>query len=194
MGRRSSDPGLQGGFIWEWVDHGIRSRRRRRQAYWAYGGDFGDVPNDSQLCTDGMIWPDRTPHPAIFEFKELVQPLACKRWMLRPGASASSTNRISLTWAGCAGNGKAIHPGGQARGLGKPAALDAAPRGTLDINIELRRKRVPGAGERLVVNFHFSISGPTRCGRRKGMRVGWEQIALWRGRAPAMMSGSGAAQ
>lgn len=65
--------GLQGGYIWEWVDHGILQKTPDGREYWAYGGDFGDVPNDANFCCDGMIWSDRTPHPAMFEMKYLHQ-------------------------------------------------------------------------------------------------------------------------
>lgn len=37
--------------------------------YWAYGGDFGSFPDDAQFCINGMIWPDRKPHPGCFEAK-----------------------------------------------------------------------------------------------------------------------------
>jgi beta-galactosidase len=67
--------GLQGGFIWEWIDHGIKQVDENGTEYWAYGGDFGDEPNDANFCADGMVFPDRTPHPAMFEFKKLAQPL-----------------------------------------------------------------------------------------------------------------------
>jgi beta-galactosidase len=67
--------GLQGGFIWEWIDHGIKQVDENGTEYWAYGGDFGDEPNSSNFCADGMVWPDRTPHPAMFEYKKLAQPL-----------------------------------------------------------------------------------------------------------------------
>ena len=66
---------LQGGFIWEWVDHGIRQRDEHGREYWAYGGDFGDTPHDSNFCADGIVWPDRTPHPALHELKFLAQPV-----------------------------------------------------------------------------------------------------------------------
>ncbi len=65
--------GLQGGFIWEWIDHGIRCTDEKGRGYWAYGGDFGDEPNDGNFCIDGLVWPDRTPHPAMYEFKYLAQ-------------------------------------------------------------------------------------------------------------------------
>lgn len=68
-------PCLQGGFIWEFIDHGIRQVDPvTKKEYWAYGGDFNDKPNDANFCTDGMVFPDRTPHPAMYEFKKLAQP------------------------------------------------------------------------------------------------------------------------
>jgi beta-galactosidase len=66
---------LQGGFIWEWIDHGIRKRDEHGTEYWAYGGDFGETPHDSNFCADGIVWPDRTPHPALNELKFLAQPV-----------------------------------------------------------------------------------------------------------------------
>ena len=68
--------GLQGGFIWEWIDHGIRQVDAAGKTYWAYGGDFGDVPNDFNFCADGLVWPDRTPHPGLYEYKYLIQPVS----------------------------------------------------------------------------------------------------------------------
>jgi beta-galactosidase len=67
--------GLQGGFIWEWLDHGIRHADAQGHEFWAYGGDFGDTPNDANFVCDGMVWPDRAPHPALFEHKYLIQPV-----------------------------------------------------------------------------------------------------------------------
>ena len=75
---------LQGGFIWEWVDHGIRQRDERGREYWAYGGDFGDTPHDANFCADGIVWPDRTPHPALHELKFLAQPVARRGARRRP--------------------------------------------------------------------------------------------------------------
>ncbi|MGH2345124.1 MAG: glycoside hydrolase family 2 TIM barrel-domain containing protein, partial [Chloroflexota bacterium] len=66
--------GLQGGFIWEWIDHGIRRTDAEGRAYWAYGGNFGDKPNDVNFVCDGLVWPDRTPHPALYEYKYLSRP------------------------------------------------------------------------------------------------------------------------
>ncbi|WP_068713096.1 beta-galactosidase [Vibrio tritonius] len=66
-------PRLQGGFIWDWVDQGISKWDDQGKHYWAYGGDFGDEINDRQFCINGLIWPDRTPHPTLLEAKRAQQ-------------------------------------------------------------------------------------------------------------------------
>ncbi|CAO2816155.1 unnamed protein product [Amaranthus hypochondriacus] len=67
--------GLQGGFIWDWVDQGLLKEGADGMKHWAYGGDFGDIPNDLNFCLNGLVWPDRTPHPALHEVKYLYQPI-----------------------------------------------------------------------------------------------------------------------
>ncbi len=66
---------LQGGFVWQWMDHGIRIRKADGQEYFAYGGDFGDEPNEGNYCMDGLVWPDQTPKPALLEYKKVIQPV-----------------------------------------------------------------------------------------------------------------------
>ncbi|KAL6989747.1 beta-galactosidase [Sarracenia purpurea var. burkii] len=67
--------GLQGGFIWDWVDQGLLKDAADGSKHWAYGGDFGDSPNDLNFCLNGLTWPDRTPHPALHEVKYVYQPI-----------------------------------------------------------------------------------------------------------------------
>jgi beta-galactosidase len=70
-----STPGLQGGFIWEWWDHGLVQQLPDGTTRHAYGGDFGDQPNDGNFCIDGVVWPDRRPKPALWEHKQLAAPV-----------------------------------------------------------------------------------------------------------------------
>ena len=67
--------GLQGGFIWDWVDQGLRLTDKKGNTYWGYGGDFEDEINDFNFCINGLVWPDRTPHPALYEYKKILQPI-----------------------------------------------------------------------------------------------------------------------
>jgi beta-galactosidase len=71
--------GLQGGFIWEWWDHGLVQRTDDGSTRWAYGGMFGEEPNDRNFCCDGLVWPDRTPKPAMWEHKQLAAPVRVTR-------------------------------------------------------------------------------------------------------------------
>ncbi len=66
---------LIGGCVWEWTDHGILQLDDDGREYYAYGGDFGDMPNDGIFCIDGLTYPDRTPHTALNEFKSCIQPV-----------------------------------------------------------------------------------------------------------------------
>ena len=68
--------GLQGGFVWEWADHGILKHDAHGRPFMADGGDFGDAPNDLNFCCDGIVGADRVPHPGLYEFKALAQPVA----------------------------------------------------------------------------------------------------------------------
>ncbi len=70
-----STPGLQGGFIWEWWDHGLVQRLPDGTRRWAYGGDFGETPHDGNFVADGMNWPDRRPKPAMWEHRRLAAPV-----------------------------------------------------------------------------------------------------------------------
>ena len=70
-------PHLQGGFIWDWVDQGILVKNDEGRPYWAYGGDFGiDQPSDANFCCNGIVNPDRNPHPAMAEVKYAYQNFA----------------------------------------------------------------------------------------------------------------------
>jgi len=71
-------PRLQGGFIWDWVDQGLNRVKDGGETVWAYGGDFGDAVNDRQFCINGLVFPDRSPHPSLFEAKRCQQPFTAR--------------------------------------------------------------------------------------------------------------------
>ena len=67
---------LQGGFVWEWANHGLwKMDKGTASAYYAYGGDFGDVPNDGGFVMDGLCFSDHTPTPGLVELKKVIEPV-----------------------------------------------------------------------------------------------------------------------
>lgn len=67
-------PNLQGGYIWDWVDQGMLAIDENGRAYYTYGGDYGtDTPSDGNFLDNGIVNPDRTPHPAMAEVKYVHQ-------------------------------------------------------------------------------------------------------------------------
>lgn len=78
---------LQGGFIWDWVDQGLWAETEAGEAYWAYGGDLGgkDFQNDANFCLNGLVNPDRTAHPSLYEVKKVYQHIKFKAADLASG-------------------------------------------------------------------------------------------------------------
>jgi beta-galactosidase len=90
-------PGLQGGFIWDWVDQGLSKTDENGTHYWAYGGDFGDDVNDRQFCINGLLFPDRTPHPSLYEAKYSQQHMQFTLMPKMPNELKQNTNTYSLS-------------------------------------------------------------------------------------------------
>ncbi|EXJ69419.1 uncharacterized protein A1O5_07455 [Cladophialophora psammophila CBS 110553] len=66
---------LQGGFVWEWANHGLWKEDADGKKYYAYGGDFGDVPNDGTFVMDGLCHSDHTPTRGLVELKKIYEPI-----------------------------------------------------------------------------------------------------------------------
>ncbi|SFH54681.1 evolved beta-galactosidase subunit alpha [Pisciglobus halotolerans] len=86
---------LQGGFIWEWFDHGIETVSEEGEVYYRYGGDFGDDPNNGNFCIDGLLMPDRTPSTSLVEYKKVIEPVQMKAVNLTAGLY-ELTNRLDF--------------------------------------------------------------------------------------------------
>jgi beta-galactosidase len=71
-----SEPALAGGFVWDWRDQGLAEVDEAGRAYWAYGGHFGDEPNDANFCINGLVGPDGLPHPGLRELAWAVRPVS----------------------------------------------------------------------------------------------------------------------
>ncbi|MFV0565103.1 MAG: glycoside hydrolase family 2 TIM barrel-domain containing protein [Flavobacteriaceae bacterium] len=63
---------LQGGFIWDWVDQSIWKTNEKGERYYAYGGDYGEnMPSENTFLNNGIVFPDRTPQPGLYEVKKV---------------------------------------------------------------------------------------------------------------------------
>lgn len=78
MERMIKYPGYAGGFIWEWCDHGIYAGEENGRKKFLYGGDFGEKLHDGNFCMDGVVYPDRTAHTALAEYKNALRPVRAK--------------------------------------------------------------------------------------------------------------------
>jgi beta-galactosidase len=166
-------PGLQGGFIWEWIDHGLRQTTADGQEYWAYGGDFGDVPNDLNFVCDGMVWPDRAPHPVVRHFRHLAQPVKAVRFDARSGVLTLRNKQFftPLTWL--AGTWE-VKVDGVVAAKGRLPRLTAPPQKEQQIRIRLPRDL---RGKEAFLNVQFkAVGGTAWCGA--GHVVGWDQFAV----------------
>ncbi len=68
-------PRTQGAWVWEWIDHGLRTKTADGIEYIAYGGDFGEDVHDGNFVCDGLVFPDRTPSPGLLEVKKVYEPV-----------------------------------------------------------------------------------------------------------------------
>lgn len=183
-----SHPGLQGGCVWDWVDQGITVTAPDGREYWAYGGDFGDEPNDREFCLNGLVFPDRTPHPALLEYKKVIQPVAiddvdAARGRLRVTAK---TDFVDLSWLRAMWE---VTVDGAVVDEGELAPLTIGPGESMVVTIPFELPRL-AAGEQahLVVRF---LTVDDQSWVPAGHEVAWEQFAV--GEVPDAASATSAA-
>ncbi|MFJ9407633.1 glycoside hydrolase family 2 TIM barrel-domain containing protein [Streptomyces sp. NPDC101393] len=85
----------QGGFVWEWIDHGLRQRTPDGEVFHAYGGDFGEELHDGNFVCDGLVFPDRVPSPGLTEFKKVIEPVRIEPGRADGGSGAAGAVRIT---------------------------------------------------------------------------------------------------
>ncbi|GLT94633.1 hypothetical protein SLE2022_123620 [Rubroshorea leprosula] len=122
--------GLQGGFIWDWADQALLKESADGSKHWAYGGDFGDFPNDSNFCLNGLVWPDRTAHPALHEVKYVYQPIKVSLrediLKIKNNNFFETTEEMEFSWA--------VHGDGCELGSGILSFAVIEPQSSFDID------------------------------------------------------------
>ncbi|MCC5844538.1 MAG: beta-galactosidase [Verrucomicrobia bacterium] len=163
-------PVLQGGFIWDWVEQGLRKTTPDGREFWAYGGDFGDVPNDVNFNCNGLIQPDRVPKPAMAECKKLFQPLHLERFEPKTG-TLTLFNRdyfrdaswLTLHWT--------VTVSGKALAKACVGKIALAPQSRQSLVIKDLPELKLAAGDEAFIRFHAES---------EGREVAWEQFPLGR--------------
>ncbi|MEL7283016.1 MAG: glycoside hydrolase family 2 TIM barrel-domain containing protein [Pseudomonadota bacterium] len=97
------EPALAGGFVWDWRDQGLAETDDAGNYYWAYGGHFGDEPNDANFNINGLVGPDGAPHPALREYMWAARPVVSE-WLGENKIRCTNrrvfedTRDLQLTW------------------------------------------------------------------------------------------------
>ncbi len=180
--------GLQGGFIWDWVDQGLLKTDENGKSYWAYGGDFDDEINDYNFCINGLIWPDRTPHPALYEYKKLIQPIAVEfllqsdkatkkqRETFTVLASLRFKNERDFTDLSDVNGRFTLTANGKPIQTGTLPALNIASTETQDVALELNiSPQQPGTEFHLNVHLTLTEDSPWA---KAGHEIAWEQFEI----------------
>ncbi|NLY10565.1 MAG: DUF4981 domain-containing protein [Firmicutes bacterium] len=168
---------LQGGFVWDWVDQGLRQKTADGREHFAYGGDFGDFPHDANFDINGLIFPDRTPSPGLIEYKKVLEPVKAEAEDLEKGI-IKLTNRydflplsyLQASWT-VEVDGKVIQ-----KGVIDLPAIPAGESGTITIPYKRPANLVPGADYWLNIRFLLSTDenwAPA------GHEVAWGQFKLF---------------
>jgi beta-galactosidase len=166
---------LIGGFIWDWADQGLRKTDADGKEFWAYGGDYGDNPNDGNFCCNGLVQPDRKPNPSIYEVKKVyqrisvttIEPLAgtfniCNKY------DFTNLDFVNILWE-LTEDGKIIQKG-------KLPKVSLAPGQDKQINVPFKKPNLqPGAEYLLKITFELADDAPWAA---RGHVVAWEQFEI----------------
>ncbi|KAF9017451.1 family 2 glycosyl hydrolase [Rhodocollybia butyracea] len=145
-------PLLMGGFVWEWNNHGLLTTNKGGEEYYAYGGDFGDEPNDGNFVMDGVTFSDHTPNPGLLEYKKAIEPVQVIGGNEKTLEIINRYDFLSLDHLRCKweviGDGY-TRPGGE---IIIPAGIKPGQTATLVIDNPVQLGSIPGEGY-LTVTF-----------------------------------------
>ncbi len=185
-----SKPYLQGGCIWDWVDQGLRQPQGKLpfehvrkvktgdKTFWAYGGDFGPngTPSDDNFCCNGLVTPDREPHPGLFFVKHAYQYIHCKPVDLS-ARTVEVNNRYQFTNLKDVANGRwSLKADGKEIQSGVLSDLDLAPGATKQVSIPLKKFK-PAPGAECFLNLSFTLKSDQPWAKA-GHEIAWDEFKL----------------
>ena len=164
---------FQGGFIWEWIDHGIETFDEKGNVFYKYGGDYGEWPNNGNFCMDGMVFPWREPSPSLLEYKKVISPViiskgsAENKILVKNEYDFLSLSHLDLIWE-LLENGISIQKGN----LG---AFDIKSYEEKEIELPIKNFKAKANAEyrihiKFITNTEFNWAA-------KGHLVAWEDLS-----------------
>ncbi|WP_042149018.1 MULTISPECIES: glycoside hydrolase family 2 TIM barrel-domain containing protein [unclassified Pseudoalteromonas] len=167
---------LQGGFIWDWVDQSLEYTNAQGVKYWAYGKDFHpDLPSDGNFLNNGLINPDRVPHPHLFEVKKVYQPVGFKAVDIKAGLIDihnkfifTNLNEYDLQWQ-LEANGEVIATGHQAMPNIKPETTQ---------QVQLNLPKLPSASPKEYFVTVKAVVNKTKPLLKKSHEIAFEQFEV----------------
>jgi len=173
-------PSMQGAFIWDWVDQGIlRTDKETGKNYFAYGGDFGDFPNDANFCLNGLVQADRTPHPSLAQVKKVYQNIKVEAVDAKAGKFTVANKFFFTDLSDFEATWRAENDGAPVRS-GKLGRLKIAPGQKGEVSIPMPAPgSKPDAREVLTISFTLASK---QSWAPAGHEVAWDQFELTNGR------------
>ncbi|WP_185957343.1 glycoside hydrolase family 2 TIM barrel-domain containing protein [Gracilimonas mengyeensis] len=168
-------PNFIAAFIWDWGDQGLLKEDEQGREFWAYGGDYGDEPNDANFNFNGIVFSDRTPQPALAKVKYSYQFVDISGTNLRNGEvrvdnkySHINLDRFELRWA--------LKEDGAVLQSGSVDDLDVAPGATGYFNLPIEAPELE-AGREYWLDVSLHLKEDARWAK-KGFKMAWEQLAM----------------
>jgi len=189
-------PRVRGGFIWDWVDQGLRrssppvssdappsvppSGGETGGEWFAYGGDYGESPHDGSFCINGLIFPDRTIHPSLWEVKKVYQPVHVELDALAGKVEIvnkykfSDLSHLDIAWR--------LEKDGETVQQGQLPCLSTPPGGRETVTLPISPPSVPpSGGETGGAEHHLTLSftlADATSWADAGHEVAWAQFAV----------------
>jgi beta-galactosidase/beta-glucuronidase len=189
---------LQGGFIWDWMDEGIRRQTAEGEEWFAYGGDFGDEPNDGSFCADGLLGSDHNPHPALWETKKALEPVCVEAVDLAAGQvriwnryTVLNLDRLNVSWS-LTEIGPVTERSVRVIQSGQLARLDVAPGDSVMVTVPVAKPAEAKAGAAYWLMLRFALAESTLWAPA-GHEVAWAQFELSYAEPAAIRPGDGVA-
>ena len=177
---------MQGGFIWDWVDQGLLTKNEDGEEFWAYGGDLGagHLHNDKNFCLNGIVNPDRTAHPALYEVKKVYQYIKFKEVNIKKGEieikniyDFTNLNTLDFSWT-LLKNGKEVANGAL-------PVLDVAPYTSKKVKISIPKL------DNATAEYHVNVYAKTKTATGllpAGHEAAYEQFALTSPKAKVVLA------